>query len=58
MPTPPADIVLYAYDSSGTGFNPTAIAGEWTLEQDDGSGGRMDRARAGPGRGESDDARR
>jgi regulation of enolase protein 1 (concanavalin A-like superfamily) len=33
MPTPPADIVLYAYDSSGTGFNPTAIAGEWTLQE-------------------------
>ena len=32
MPNPPADIVLYAYDSSGTGFNPTAIEGEWTLQ--------------------------
>jgi len=32
IPTPPADIVLYAYDSSGTGFNPTAIAGEWTFQ--------------------------
>ncbi len=39
MPTPPADIVLYAYDSSGTGFNPTAIAGEWTLQQATGAAG-------------------
>ncbi|MEP6592792.1 MAG: hypothetical protein ABJC51_03825, partial [Acidobacteriota bacterium] len=34
MPNPPADIVLYAYDGGGTGFNPTAIVGEWTLQQD------------------------
>jgi hypothetical protein len=34
MPDPPADIVLYPYDSSATGFNPTAITGEWTLQQD------------------------
>jgi regulation of enolase protein 1 (concanavalin A-like superfamily) len=39
MPTAPADIVLYAYDSSGTGFNPTAIAGEWTIDQDPAAAG-------------------
>jgi regulation of enolase protein 1 (concanavalin A-like superfamily) len=33
MPTPPADIVLYAYDNSGAGFNPTAIEGEWTVQE-------------------------
>jgi regulation of enolase protein 1 (concanavalin A-like superfamily) len=39
MPTAPADIVLYPYDSSGTGFNPTAIAGEWTIDQDPAAAG-------------------
>ncbi len=34
MPTPPADIVLYAYDRSATGFNPTAISGEWTIQEE------------------------
>ena len=58
MPTPPADIVLYAYDSSGTGFNPTAIVGRVDPPAGDGSGRRMDGARTGPGRGESGDARR
>jgi regulation of enolase protein 1 (concanavalin A-like superfamily) len=39
MPTAPADIVLYAYDSSGSGFNPTAISGEWTIQQATGAAG-------------------
>ena len=34
MPDAPADIVLYPYDSSGSGFNPTAVTGEWTFQQD------------------------
>jgi hypothetical protein len=32
MPTPPADIALYAYDP--TGISPTAIAGDWKIVQD------------------------
>ena len=32
MPDPPADIVLYAADLNG--FTPTAIAGDWKIEQD------------------------
>ena len=38
-PTAPADIVLFAFDSSGTGFNPTTITGEWTLQQETAAAG-------------------
>ncbi|MGH9410781.1 MAG: SBBP repeat-containing protein [Vicinamibacterales bacterium] len=32
MPTPPADIALYAYDPNG--ISPTAITGDWKIVQD------------------------
>jgi regulation of enolase protein 1 (concanavalin A-like superfamily) len=32
MPAPPADIVLYAYDANG--FNPSAVVGNWQINED------------------------